>query len=387
VLALVGAGVCLLTGVFLAAHYAPTWAAAQPSVAALHGDVGLGAFLRGLHHWAGTLAIAGVALDLLVGFARATYRKRRPWIDAVALLALMVAFAYTGYLLVGDRRAHAGIVVLEGVVRATPLLGDTLAAALLGGPVASSATLARLYALHALVLPALLFWIAARRRREIAPHAPAAAGLLAAIALLAWLAPPAVGVAGAPGEAPAADARPEWFFLWVNELLFRVDGLAFWIGGVLPLGLLGALFALPFVSSARTRKLELAVGGAAIGGVLTLSLLAATREPPDAEHDEPAPEAPAPETLSPELQETLAKTLRRYRCVTCHRIAGDPDGGEDGPPLPRGEEFARLYTRPFFRVKVGDPKAFWPDTGMTYPRNRKPTADELNLLERYFYGD
>ena len=73
--------------------------------------------------------------------------------------------------------------------------------------------------------------------------------------------------------------------------------------------------------------------------------------------------------------------------MPCHQIAGDEDGGEDGPPLPRGKEFGELYTRTFFRRKVGDPVAFWADTEMTYPKNRKPTAEELRLLERYFYEE
>jgi len=392
-LALVAAGVCLVTGVFLAAHYAPTWRDAQPSIRALTDDVGLGAFLRGLHHAGGTVAIVLVAIDLLVQFARAGYRERRPWTDAVALFGLLVAFAYTGYLLAGDERAYAGVVVLEGVVRATPLAGDALAAALLGGPVASSATLARLYALHAVCLPALLLWLAARRRRELAPHAGKAALVLGAIALLAVVRPPTLGPIGVPGDAPPADARPEWFFLWVNELLYRVDGMAFAIGGLLPLTVLGALFALPWLAGERTRRIELAVGGAALGGILTLSILAATRPAPAAEPDEPNA-APVERTagdgaaaMSPELQEELALTLRRYRCVTCHRIAGDPDGGEDGPPLPRGPRFAELYTRAFFRAKVSDPKAVWPDSGMTYPKDRKPSADELALLERYFFDE
>jgi len=382
-LALVCAGACLLTGVFLAASYAPTWASAQPAVAAMQHEVSLGWMLRGLHHWGGTLAIVLVALDLAVRFARGAHRERRAWIDAVVLLVVLVGFAYTGYLLVGDARAYAGIVVLDGVLRATPYFGDAIAGAVIGGPVASDATLARLYVLHAVVLPAVLLWLARADRPAIARHAWAGCGILAVLAVLAWALPVAVGEAGAPGQPPAPDAQPEWFFLWVNELLHRVEGRIFLVGAVLPLGLLVLLFAAPSLTKRMQRGAALAGGGIVLAGVVALSALAAGREPETA----PAEEEDAPAPMSAETEEALARTLRRFRCVSCHRIAGDPDGGEDGPPLPRGEEFAELYTRTFFRAKVGDPQAFWADTGMVYPRNRKPDAEQLALLERYFFGD
>ena len=178
---------------------------------------------------------------------------------------------------------------------------------------------------------------------------------------------------------PAADAQPEWFFWWVNELLHVVEGAPFLVGAVLPLGLLALLFALPWIARDSTRKLEIALGGVVAAAILALSLMAMTREEqPEEEIEEP---------IDAQLDEKVSKTLRRFRCANCHQIAGDEDGGEDGPPLPRGAEFGELYTRTFFRRKVGDPVAFWADTEMTYPKKRKPTAEELKLLEAYFYDD
>jgi quinol-cytochrome oxidoreductase complex cytochrome b subunit len=379
-LALLAAAACLLTGVFLAASYAPTWAAAQPATLAIQKEVGLGWLLRGLHHWGGRLAIVFVALELVRQFVRGSYRQKQPWIDTAMLLLVVIAFGYTGYLLVGDERAYAGVLVLDGILRCTPFVGDGLADVIIGGSVASSATLARLYVVHAVILPALLVWLAAPRRAFIAPHAAAGCGVLAALALLAYALPPAVGEAGSPGLPPTADAQPEWFFLWVNELLHRVDGMTFLIGGLLPLGLVALLLALPWISRESTRKIELLCGGVIVAVLVSLSLMALTRE---IEAEEPETEEP----IDPELGEKVTKTLRRFRCVSCHQIAGDEDGGEDGPPLPRGAEFEELYTRTFFRRKVGDPQAFWADTEMSYPKNRKPDADELKLLERYFYEE
>ena len=39
-----------------------------------------------------------------------------------------------------------------------------------------------------------------------------------------------------------------------------------------------------------------------------------------------------------------------------------------------------------FRLKVGDPLAFWSETGMVYrPRKLKPTPEQLALLEAWFF--
>ena len=122
-----------------------------------------------------------------------------------------------------------------------------------------------------------------------------------------------------------------------------------------------------------------------LAGIVGLSLMAAAREP-DSEDDDTEEPEPVADVPDPEHEERIMKTLRRFRCAQCHQIDGDLDGGEDGPPLPRHEEFAALYTREYFRRKVGDPEGFWPDTGMTYPRNRKPSEEELGLLAEYFYG-
>ena len=44
--------------------------------------------------------------------------------------------------------------------------------------------------------------------------------------------------------------------------------------------------------------------------------------------------------------------------------------------------------RKFFRLKVSDPRAFWPDTGMHYtPKRLKPTPEEFAALKRWFSLD
>ncbi|MHC4954272.1 MAG: cytochrome b N-terminal domain-containing protein [Planctomycetota bacterium] len=412
-LALVAAAASLVTGVFLSLNYAPTWEAAHASVAHIETNVGLGSLLRGIHHWAGTVAIALALMEGAVQLWLGGYQRphHRPWLIGVALFAVLVGFGYTGYLLAGDERAFAGVLVLEGVARSMPLIGDAVASVVLGGDTVSSATLTRIYTVHVVVLPAALVLLCAALvraraalgeragvRNALAEHAVPGCVLLIAIAAFACLWPVPLGEAGGPSSPASESAQPEWFFLWVNELLYRVEGMTFLVASVLPIGLLVVAFLLPYMRrkpaasqgdlSPGERKPEL-VGAAAVAAILVvLSVLAAGRELPGGVEEEDEPIAGTdPEThADPEWEEQVTRTLRRFRCANCHVINEDEDGGEDGPPLPLGEEFAELYTRKFFRQKVADPKKFWADTGMTYPKNRKPSPDELAMLERYFYG-
>jgi hypothetical protein len=80
-------------------------------------------------------------------------------------------------------------------------------------------------------------------------------------------------------------------------------------------------------------------------------------------------------------------------------IDGSEPKDDTGPPLDRAAKgdrpaFRELYTREYFRRKVGDPRKYWPPTetnpgtSMNYtPMRLKPTPDELAALERWFFGE
>ena len=69
VVALVVAAGGLVTGVFLAFNYAPTLDAARDSVQYIQTEVTLGWLPRGLHHWAGNLALVLAAVGLAIVIA------------------------------------------------------------------------------------------------------------------------------------------------------------------------------------------------------------------------------------------------------------------------------------------------------------------------------
>ncbi len=380
----------LLSGAFLAFHYAPTFDAARDATAHVE-TLPLGKLLRSLHRWSATFALVLAGLHGAIVFARGGYRTggRRLWVLGCLLFLVLLGFAYTGYLLPGDERALAGIRVMEGVASSTPGIGEAAAAAVRGGDAISSATLTRLYALHAVVLPAALVllavaFVASWRRLCAAPPRPLlfpGAATLALLLLAALLLPPALGPkADLLGEAPP-DARPEWFFLWVNELLHRVPGSTFLVAALLP-GLLVALaIGLPFYSRGR-RGPEIAVALAVVLGIAGLTAAALARAP------ERPPEPPAPaDTPAPDVP----RIMERFQCARCHRIDGAESADDLGPPINRVAAPDRpavrdLFTREYFRRKVGDPRKYWEGTSMNYtPIRLKPTPQELAALEAWFY--
>jgi quinol-cytochrome oxidoreductase complex cytochrome b subunit len=214
-LALLVAAGGLLSGAFLAFHYAPTFEAARDATAHVE-TLPLGRLLRSLHHWCGNLALVLAGLHGLRLLWTGGYAAPRHvlWMLGAGTALVLLGFAYTGYLLAGDERALAGLRVME-VLSSAPLVGDAAASAVRGGGAISSATLTRLYAVHAVVLPAALVllvvaFVASWRRVCAAPPRPLfvpGAVTLALLLALALLLPPALGPGRPPRRAPP-DARP-----------------------------------------------------------------------------------------------------------------------------------------------------------------------------------
>jgi len=405
-LALAVAAGGLLTGPFLALNYAPTFDAARDSVDYIQNDVALGWLLRGLHHWAANFAIVLAAIHGWRVFWNGAYKKPRQftWVIGGGIFLVLVGFGYTGYLLTGDERAYTGMGVMEQVAGSTPVAGEQASALMKGGPVVSSATLTRLYVVHAMLLPGALaalvvaFLFALRRARATAGtqsgpawretlgrDAAATVAVCLLLAFCAWALPPPVGPKPDFGGAGAPDARPEWFFLWVNQLLHMVPGATFVVAGLLPGLLVGAGLSLPWIARGKERapskrRVELIAAGAVLFviGVLTIINIAQTPEP-EVEEQPVATDGGDPA----KLEETALLVIRK-KCRSCHVVNGDEDGGDTGPPLNR-EGFGELYTEKFFRAKVSAPMELWDGTGMIYNKRKKPTATDLEILVKYFF--
>jgi quinol-cytochrome oxidoreductase complex cytochrome b subunit len=371
------------TGLLLACYYSASSREAWGSVHFITHELRLGWFVRGLHHWAASAMIVLLVLHMGQVFLFGADRKPRElgWWTGVVLLFVVLAFSLTGYLLPWDQKGYWATRVSMSIAGTLPVLGERLRAALQGGNDFGTLTLTRFYTFHALLLPAALvavlaLHLVAFRRHGALPHwsrsdaeldtktEPFWPRQIAYDTVLAALVLLVVGgltlrYHGAPLEAPAEPAggfpaRPEWYFLWMFELLKFVPGA--WEGvavGVFVLAATAALLALPLVdravsSSPRRRWPLLAAGAAALLAMIGLTNASLSTDAKDARLLEEQREAVAaaqqsfalarlgippggPEELYLNDPRERGKRLFASQCRSCHKLEGK--GGDSAPDL------------------------------------------------------
>ncbi|MDT4895685.1 MAG: ubiquinol-cytochrome c reductase cytochrome b subunit [Acidobacteriota bacterium] len=260
----------VITGLLLGFYYVPSTESAHTTVAYIEKVVPAGSWIRSLHHYGSMWLTLALVLHLAQMFWRATYRRRPvAWMASVILLGLILAAGATGYSLPWDARAFFGTRVTEGIAGGLPLVGDAARRWLLGGSEISPITLARFFALHALIIPAIILTVLAARlfvfrerglvsaaeerrlekwmHRQVLRNAIAAGLVFIALAFysmkyFAPLGPPAD--TAAPGYLP----RPGAQFLWLFQMLKYLPGrAASLIAVALPGLILFGLAMLPFL--------------------------------------------------------------------------------------------------------------------------------------------
>ena len=297
-------GVEAVTGAALAAFYSPSTTDAWASVAYVQDRMPLGWLVRGLHyHGASALVIvAGAHLvhTALVG----AYKKPREvaWWLGVLLLVLVLVFAVTGYVLRWDQAGYWANQVEVGIAAGTPVVGGTIKGLAIGGNEYGNLTLTRFYALHVIVMPALVALVTfahvalARRHGSttIKREPPRmsrwpqqtlrdviAMAIVFALLLVVTAQTGGAELAAPADPASAYDARPLWYFRWLFELRNLTGSLESVVALVVPALFAGFLVALPLLDHGseldprkRKRWLGALAGMLSIVGVLTIASFA-----------------------------------------------------------------------------------------------------------------
>ena len=352
------------TGMILAFYYNPSPGLAYQSIDFIMNGVFWGHILRGIHHYGASAMVILVFAHLAASFFYGAYKAPREltWMIGVCLLLLVLGFGFTGYLLPWDQKAYWATVVGTNIPRDIPLVGKLLTRLLLGGESVSGLTLTRFYAIHTLILPALtagcigshiyLVRIHGISEHPLPPDTPPPAPgessyrffpehlarsavafsvVFVVILLLAVFASiPRQDVAGTID--PAYQPRPEWYYMWLFQLLTFFSGRSEIIGSlVIPLGGITLLFCLPFINRSMRkhpleRPTEIAVGIACLAGIIYLSAMGIANSKPYGEIVR-LPDRP----LS--RQETAGLQIFVEReCAYCHHIRGG-GGRISGPDL------------------------------------------------------
>ncbi|HEY9723653.1 MAG TPA: cytochrome b N-terminal domain-containing protein [Oscillatoriaceae cyanobacterium] len=146
------------TGMFLAVYYAPTPDHAWDSIRYISFTVTFGNIVRGIHQYGSSAMVIIVLLHMLRTFFFGAYKYPREltWISGVVLFGLVMGMSFTGYLLPWDQRAYWATEVGTGVASTVPVVGHLSEVILRGGENLGPLTLTRFYAIHMLMIPALL---------------------------------------------------------------------------------------------------------------------------------------------------------------------------------------------------------------------------------------
>jgi quinol-cytochrome oxidoreductase complex cytochrome b subunit len=147
-----------ITGIFLMFYYHPTSPAAFNDIQALSTDVAFGQLVRNIHRWGAHLMVLTVFLHMARVFYHGAYKPPREfnWVVGVILLLLTLLLSFTGYLLPWDQLALWAVTVGSNMASYTPLFGQQVSFALIGGVQITPDTLLRWYVLHVLFLPFII---------------------------------------------------------------------------------------------------------------------------------------------------------------------------------------------------------------------------------------
>ena len=348
----------LLTGAFLTLYYAATPDHAYDSVRFIN-TFSAGRIVRGLHHYGASFIIIALVAHLLRVIAFGSYKPPREatWLSGLVLLALILGFSLTGYLLPWDQRAYWATVVTINVSKLTPGAGEIVAGILRGGSTIGALTLTRWYGAHVIFLPAtLILLIVAHlflmrrhgisgpvRQREGAPFAffPSQAARDTTVVLIVTILLVAYAWHGAPpleGPADPTDAtyvpRPEWYFLGLFQLLKYFPGKWEVVGAMVVPGLAAAFLALlPWIDRGPERNplRRRTVLSAVVLGFISVAVLTSLGW-----LDTPS-SAASPDSWS--LREIGGRGYaQKLNCTKCHAETGLADPLEGGPST-RGPEW------------------------------------------------
>ncbi len=393
-------GIQVVTGIFLWMAYSPSSQTAWESVYFIQNQMWGGWFLRGIHHFvaqAMTILLVIHLMQIVIDGAYKAPREVNFW-SGVVLLLLVLALSLTGYLLPWDQKGYWATTVSTNIAGISPIIGPQLQTVVVGGSSYGHATLTRFFALHGGVIPGgIIAFIVAHvylfRRHGIKAKEPRtrpdamfwpeqvlrdSVACLAVLAVVVFIIikyhGAALGAPADPSEQYSA-ARPEWYFLFLYQLLKYFPGKAEVFGAIiLPTLMMGVLVAMPFIGNwklgHRFNLIFLSVMLAGMG-LLTALAIHADRNDPDyisAVKSADVDAARAVELAGMGIPTTGAVTLLREdpltqgprifsrTCAQCHRY----DGGDGmGNTLPKdsiaGSDLKGFASREWL-ARVFDPK-------------------------------
>lgn len=403
--------ILVITGMFLAFYYVPDPDKAYVSVKFISEEVPLGSILRGLHHWSAGLMVFLVMCHLLISYLHGAYQRPRhiTWITGVCLLLVTLGLGFTGYLLPWDMKAYWATVVGANIPNQYPGVGNYITRFILGGQDISGFTLSRFFAVHTLILPACLVLFMAMHiylirvhnlsdpRERLAgeqlppwtgepyqfyPHhlnrvSKVFAVLFIGLIVLSIVSPPHMDPK-AGTHIPDYLPRPEWYYMWLFQLLTYFTGSWEMIGSLILFGGgLVCLYGVPFFSESRlkgirNRPVSVAIAATFVVCVVYLTVMAYAGIAP---YNETLTVPDKPMTAQ---EERGMKIYAERECSYCHNILGQ-GGHRTGPDM--SNMVAKDRTAKYLMDYVKTPEKMYSGTVMpAYDLNGQQLEDLAAFL-------
>ena len=279
-------GLCLITqivtGLFLAIHYAGDVSIAFSRVVYIIRDVNYGWLLRILHANGASFFFICIYLHIGRGMYYSSFFFKETWNVGVLIMFAVIGTAFVGYVLPWGQISFWGATVITNLLSAIPYLGIIIVQWVWGGFAVDNATLTRFFSLHfllpfiicALVIIHLLFLhqtgsnnpIGLNSNSEKISFHPFFSTkdlfgfiiIIWALTILSIAAPYLLGdcenfIPANPLVTPV-HIQPEWYFLFAYAILRSIPNK---LGGVIALVVsIAILFILPITQISKIRGIQ-----------------------------------------------------------------------------------------------------------------------------------
>lgn len=296
-----------LTGIFMLLYYVPTPAEAYSSTIFIMKNVPLGHLVESFHLYTAYAMILLTFMHLVRNFFGSAHKGNRDlmWLVGIGLGAVVVSFGVTGYLLPWTVISKSASDVAIGFINFFPTGIADLGRFILVGSGSDSAMISNFQHIHTVFLPLGLIALLGLKLYMYEVHGPAYVsafgkpkagkyhrwfpklflyatmlgsvyiGILLVVSSLVPLElPPAYTPAAAGGIA----VQPDWYLLWVYQLLkiqaFEGPEAVIVFIGLIVFSVL--LFLLPFYDRSKRRELSQRPLFATVGAVLIMEFLTLT---------------------------------------------------------------------------------------------------------------
>jgi len=299
-------GLQALTGLLMLIYYVPTVDQAYSSTQYIIQYVPLGQLLESIHLYGAYAMILLALLHLFRGYFVSVQKRPRQmmWVIGMLMGLTVLGLGLTGYLLPWTVVSKSATDVSIGMLSFLPAQIGPILTFLIAGDGSSAGELTRFFDLHIIVLPAALLSLLALKMFLFEAHGPArpvsgpantkeipwfpsvylyfamlGCVFIGVLVVIASLFPIVLPIQFSAAAASNYVPQPEWYFLWMYQILkfasFEGSGIYFALGLVTLI--LAGLVLLPFLDrgserNPKLRPMYVTIGLVAIAELLVLTI-------------------------------------------------------------------------------------------------------------------